>query len=67
VLDNPLASIQEDRTDSLGETRYRAIGASVRGRLLVVVLAVVDDHTARIISARRPMKGERHDYEDRQA
>ena len=67
MLEDPLGSIEEDRNHSLIETRYGAIGSSFQGRLLVAVLAVVDDHTARIISARRPMQGERHDYEHRQA
>ncbi len=56
MLDDPLVSIEEDRDHSSIETRYRAIGASFQGRLLVVVLAVIDDHTALIISARRPMR-----------
>ncbi|MCY7420043.1 MAG: BrnT family toxin [Chloroflexi bacterium] len=67
VLDDPLVSIEEDRDHSLKEARYQATGTSGRERLLVVVIVALDDDTARIISARRPMKGERHDYEDRQA
>ena len=64
MLDDPLVSIEEDRDHSWSELRYRATGTSFQGRLLVVVVEAVDDDTARIISARRPMKGERHEYED---
>ncbi len=64
---DPLESIEEDRDHSRTEARYQVTGTSGRGRLLVVAVVALDDDTARISSARRPMKGERHDDEHRQA
>jgi uncharacterized DUF497 family protein len=59
------AALQPDPTHSGYEARVRVTGLSSRGRLLVVVVALLDDDTVRIISARRPTKGERHEYEGR--
>jgi uncharacterized DUF497 family protein len=61
---DPLAVVHEDLEHAAVEQRYLLIGSSTGGRLLVLVVAEVDTDTARIISARRPTRRERHDYEN---
>jgi uncharacterized DUF497 family protein len=60
-----LAKVTPDVAHSVGEERLRVTGTSDRGRLLVVVVAELDDDTVRLISAWRPSRRERHGYEDR--
>lgn len=60
---DPLAIIDIDAAHSQLEDRFRVIGADGRGHVLVVAVAEVDPDTARIMSARRPTRRERHAYE----
>jgi uncharacterized protein len=53
-----------DEMHSTEERRFLTVGASTRGRLLVVAHAEQDD-TIRIISARRATSREREFYEQR--
>jgi uncharacterized DUF497 family protein len=65
VLVDALASVTADPNHSSTEDRLRVTGMSDRRRLLVVVVAEVDDDTVRLISAWRPSRRERHEYQDR--
>jgi uncharacterized DUF497 family protein len=51
------------RGDSAGEERYVTIGADALGRVLVVVYVWVEGGV-RLISARKPTKKERRQYEE---
>ena len=51
-----------DDAHSFDEKRYITIGASLAGRLLIVS-HTLDEEKIRIISARKPTKAERKDYE----
>jgi uncharacterized DUF497 family protein len=62
VFGDPLALTVED-PDAEGERRFVAIGLGSAGELLVVVYTEEDDE-CRIISARRPTRKERKQYED---
>jgi hypothetical protein len=62
VLLDPLATRQPDEDHSQTEERWNVIGRSDRSRILVVTVTPRGD-TFRVISARRAMKRERHDYE----
>jgi uncharacterized DUF497 family protein len=53
-----------DERHSAAETRFRSVGWSSLGRLLVVITCD-DEVPPRIISARRATKRERHAYERR--
>ncbi len=64
VLLDDHVSIEDDLDHSGTEARYRVIGTSDRGRLLMVVLVELGDDTARIISARRATKRGRDEHED---
>jgi len=62
VLEDPLSTTFPDEAHSEGETRFVTIGASQRGRRLVVAHTERND-TIRIISARRATRREREFYE----
>lgn len=62
VLEDPLALTVQD-PGSEGEARFVTIGIGSAGELLVVVYTE-RDNAYRIISARRPTRKERKDYED---
>jgi len=62
VLEDPLSSTYPDDAHSEDETRFVTIGASHRGRILVVAHTERND-TIRIISARRATRREREFYE----
>ena len=62
VLDDPLSTTYPDEAHSEEETRFLTIGASQRGRVLVVAHTERND-TIRIISARRTTRREREFYE----
>jgi uncharacterized protein len=64
VLRDPLRSVVADVAHSVDEDRYRVIGMSLLGRLLVVIVAFDEAGTMRLISARRPTRRERHEYEN---
>ena len=61
VLQDPLAVTVED-SGSAGERRFAGIGLGSAGELLVVVYAERQS-AYRLISARRPMRKERKQYE----
>ena len=61
VLQDPLAVTVED-FGSAGERRFVGIGLGSAGELLVVVYADLEDGY-RLISARRPTRKERKQYE----
>jgi uncharacterized DUF497 family protein len=65
ALRDPLMIILEDGSHSEDEARYIVIGATPRGRLIMLVIVELDPDTARIISARRLDRRERHAYENR--
>lgn len=62
VLEDPLSTTFPDDSHSVAERRFVTIGASLRGRLLVVAHSERND-TIRIISARRATRRERAFYE----
>jgi hypothetical protein len=62
VLEDPLSTTFPDEVHSEEETRFLTIGASHRGRVLVVAHTERDDNI-RIISARRATRREREFYE----
>jgi len=62
VFRDPLLLVQPDLEHSQEEQRWVALGKSVR-QLLLVVIHTDDDHTIRIISARKAMPRERKRYE----
>ena len=61
VLFDELATTVRD--DSAGQERYVTIGADALGRVLVVVYAWAEGGI-RLISARKPTKKERRQYEE---
>lgn len=61
VLEDPLAVTVED-PDAEGEQRFIAVGLGSAGELLVMVWTERDDE-CRVISARRPTRKERKQYE----
>ena len=63
VVRDPLSIVTTDVAHSVDEERYRATGMTEHGCLLVVVFAVDPRGIIRLISARRPTRRERHDYE----
>jgi uncharacterized DUF497 family protein len=65
VLDDPLALLEIDVVHSSQEDRFRLVGMAATGRLLAVFISAEAAGTIRVISARRPTRGERHAYEDR--
>lgn len=62
VLEDPLSTTFPDEAHSQEEMRFLTIGASRRGRILVVAHTERHD-TVRIISARRATRREREFYE----
>lgn len=62
VLGDPLSTTYPDEAHSDEETRFLTIGASHRGRVMVVAHTERND-TIRIISARRATRREREFYE----
>jgi uncharacterized DUF497 family protein len=63
VFGDPLSDTFDDPDHSMNERRFLIIGASDRGRMLIV--AHTDDGAiVRIISAREPTAGERKSYEE---
>jgi len=61
VLEDPLAVTVED-PDTEGEQRFITVGLGSAGELLVVVWTERNDE-CRVISARRPARKERQQYE----
>jgi uncharacterized protein len=61
VLEDPLALTVED-ADAEGERRFVTVGLGSAGELLVVVWTERDGE-CRVISARRPTRKERKQYE----
>lgn len=62
VFDDPMAATENDPDHSIEERRFITIGISVAGRLLIVS-HTFEPETVRIISARKPTRGERESYE----
>jgi uncharacterized protein len=62
VLEDPLSTTFPDEAHSEEEVRFLTIGASRRGRVLVVAHTERDD-SIRIISVRRATRREREFYE----
>jgi uncharacterized DUF497 family protein len=62
VFSDPLASWDVDEREYAGEERYIALGRSSLQRLLVVVFTQRESNV-RIISARKPTRGEAKTYE----
>ena len=63
MFGDPLSDTFDDPDHSTEERRFLIIGASDRGRMLVV--AHTDDgDVVRIVSAREPTSGERKSYEE---
>jgi uncharacterized DUF497 family protein len=63
LFDDPLSVTIPDPDHSVGEHRFLLLGASARGRLLVVAHSERDD-SIRIINARRADRQERQTYEE---
>jgi uncharacterized DUF497 family protein len=66
VFGDPLSHTFDDPDHSSEERRFIIIGASERGKMLVVT-HTDDGETVRIISAREPTRGERDFYEESRA
>jgi uncharacterized DUF497 family protein len=64
ALRDPLAVIHEDHEHSINEARYIVTGTTGDGQWVMVVITELDLDTARIISARRLERRERHAYEN---
>jgi uncharacterized DUF497 family protein len=62
VFRDPLLLVQADMEHSQEEERWIALGKSVK-QLLLVVVHTEDEHTIRLISARRAEPRERRRYE----
>jgi uncharacterized protein len=60
VFDDDRAAVEDDPDPD--EERFRMVGMTARGMLLVVVYTERDDDTIRIISARRARKHEGKTY-----
>lgn len=63
VFDDPLHLTTTDPDHSIGERRFITVGMSERNRLLIMAHTIEDDRI-RIITARRPTRSERKDYEE---
>ena len=63
VVRDPLQLVEADESHSWTEDRLRVIESTRSGRLLALIVAVDPAGTIRLISARRPTRRERHDYE----
>jgi uncharacterized DUF497 family protein len=64
AFDDELQVTIPDPDHSAGERRYLTIGATSRGRLIVVSHTENDDDRVRIISARSTTARERRTYEE---
>ena len=64
VFDDPWSVAFPDADHSWGERRFVIIGASARGRILVVAYTEVNPSLIRIISARLAKNHERRFYEE---
>ena len=62
VFDDPLALTVNDESHSFDEKRFITVGESKIGRL-ILVSHTIGKENVRIISARKPTRGEREDYE----
>ena len=63
IFEDSLHATMDDPDHSLDEQRFITIGTSEQNRLLIVV-HTLDDDRIRIISARKPTRRERLDYEE---
>jgi len=63
VFDDPLALTINDEIHSFEEKRFITVGESKVGRLLLVCHTIGAENV-RIISARKPTRGEIKNYED---
>ena len=63
VFDDPLSLTINDEPHSHNEKRYITVGESKVGRL-ILVCHTIGAENVRIISARKPTRGERQDYEN---
>lgn len=63
VFGDPLSDTFDDPDHSIDEQRFLIIGASEKGRLLIIS-HTDDGEITRIISAREPTRGERGLYEE---
>jgi uncharacterized protein len=62
IFDDPLQLSANDFDHSVYEYRFITVGITVRNRLLIVAHTFRDDKI-RIITARKPTRRERNDYE----
>jgi uncharacterized DUF497 family protein len=65
VFSDPQARIFQDEDHSGEETREIIIGYSLAKHLLLVCFTEIEQERIRIISARRAVRRERRDYEER--
>jgi uncharacterized protein len=63
VLEDDFALTVDDDEHSVNERRFITIGESLAKRLLIVFHTIEED-CVRIISARKPTRGERQNYEE---
>jgi uncharacterized protein len=63
IFDDPLQISINDSDHSFDENRFITIGVSENNRLLIVAHTFRDDKI-RIITARKPTRRERQDYEE---
>ena len=63
VFEDDFYVVLQDDLHSIGERRYRCIGRSEQGRLLLVVYTERQPELIRIISARNATANERDKYE----
>ncbi len=64
VFEDEFAKITYDKKNSLDEDRFRIVGASDKGNLLMVCHCERAGNVIRIISARGATKSEKQDYYD---
>jgi hypothetical protein len=64
VFDDRLARVFNDEVHSFDEKREVIIGRSIKERLLLVCFTELPGELIRIISARKPTRAEREDYEE---
>lgn len=63
IFDDPLQLTVADTDHSIEEKRFITVGMSDRNRLLIMAHTIEDDKI-RIITARRPTRSERKNYEE---
>ena len=61
VFNDPLSLTISDESHSYNEQRYITVGESKIGRL-ILVCHTIGEENVRIISARKPTRGERENY-----